>query len=476
MAAAASIDVPSVSAEPAQPGRSIFRKQGLGYVYEPMDTKGTPYGVRFRIGIVSRRYDSYSGDISVELTESGKHVYHARVVLANTRDREAMVKYLENNPVSRAKAFPWALLVETFCRTVLVKEAEGQPFMKLGGKRVEHAFKTDLIEKLWPATGVTTWYGKQGTGKGWFSIAAALAVMTGKGIGGLRTDGRPREVLYLDWEDSPEWLELRLQAVGAGMGLAPEEVPQIHYRQMFRPLAEDVEELAAYVEEHQVEAVIVDSMNMAMGESDGAMGTAGVKSLYRALRLLNVPVLIIDHIAAQSTDDEEAGKIAGKAFGSSMKMAWARAGWELTKEQAADSDEQLIAFSHTKHNHTRKYRPFAIRLQFEGGDFGPPDAVIFESADLADAEVVSKILSIPERLRAILKRGPSTVPVLAEAIGEPGKKGEDKVRNALNRGKGKWSVTLDDSRWALLSEPGAHQHVRVAQPTNGVVADADVMF
>jgi hypothetical protein len=67
----------------------------------------------------------------------------------------------------------------------------------------------------------------------------------------------------------------------------------------------------------------------------------------------------IDHVSAAGA----AEKLAGRPW-RYRKIMDARVAWELRKQQESEADDYTVALYHEKHNHTRKYAPVAIRLEF----------------------------------------------------------------------------------------------------------------
>lgn len=420
----------------AAPSNKV-RKVGLGYVWERPDKR-----VTFRADFIRESRDEFTAEIAVEsdLPGAAGLLHQARMNLSSTQGRTTAAKHLAGAGGYSDKE--WLKLVESFAVAVLRLERLGEPVVHAGN--LPSSGKTaDLIARLLPRGKPSIWFGPQGVGKGWLSVAACVCATTGVDLAGWDVEvARP---LYLDWEDSVETFNLRIQALACGLGV---RAPDIAYRKCRKSLLGDLHAILRAVAEEGATLVVVDSVGLAAGAGGDGRGYEQVAlQFFEALRLMEpATVLCIDHVAS---DQLKGGELAGKAIGSIYKMAEARAAWEIRAQQEAGAEETHLGFYHAKFNHTQKYPPMGFKLAFaptDPGDF--PAWVKIERADIADNESLRRNLPLHDQLRRLLLRGPLTVAELEAELEEPA----NKLRVYLDRGqKSGTYLKLPDGRWAVAA-------------------------
>jgi hypothetical protein len=116
----------------------------------------------------------------------------------------------------------------------------------------------------------------------------------------------------------------------------------------------------------------------------------------------------IDHVSAAGA----AEKLAGKAIGAYRKIMDARVAWELRKQQESEADDYTVALYHEKHNHTRKFAPVAIRLEFSNDPSGRPLAVRLLRTEIDEySELASRDgQGLKARLHRVMLNGPHAKP------------------------------------------------------------------
>ena len=420
-------------------GRRVadFWQEGLGYCYEPGGQ-----GILLRLDYLRERSDEYSGEITVESTLPGipPHLHQARLNISSTTARATLAKQLAELTPEELNLNAWRRVLEQFCVAVLRRERQGEPLLRIG--RLTGARRApDQIEKLLPAGKPTLWYGPYQSGKGWMATFAAVCVQTGTPLAGLRVG--QGDVLYLDWEDSAETLNERVQVVAAGLHL--EASPEIAYRRCKRTLVHDLHQLLHEAHDLTARLIIIDSVGPAAGAAGEIRSYEDVaRSFFDALRLFEpATLLLIDHVTGEASRDT---KIVGRPYGSVYKMAAVRCAWEVRAEREAGANTSSIGCYHTKYNHTMRYPPLGFRLEFGPSD--PGDSPLYVSLareDLRDT-AHEKNLSLVERISGALRRGALTTRDLAETLEE----GEPSLRTTLNRHVGKRFVRFQDGRWAML--------------------------
>jgi hypothetical protein len=434
-----------------------FRKEGLGYVFEPADLR-----VRLRVDYLRERGDDFTGEIVVENLGAGAHIHQARFNLVSTTTRAALAKHLAATTRDTDLAgVPWADLVETLSVSVLRHERRGAPF--LASNEIQPRPRArDLIQRLLPAGKVSMWYGPQGTGKGWLVMGAMVAASTGLPLAGWATD--TTRALYLDWEDDEWTFRERLEAVAMGYALDGliDSTPIVHYRHMRGPLARQLHTVLRFVDEQRIGLVVIDSVGLAAGATDDTGDYARVAlQFFDVLSYLSpATVLLVDHITG--ANQKEA--LAGKAFGSIYKMAEVRCAWEIRKEQEAGAEEQVVALYHTKHNHTPKYPAIGIRYEFSPTQDGEaPQWVSFGKADVRDSMELAKGLTKSERILAVLRRGPLDIVAICDLTDIK----DNEVRAYLSRHQRNDLVVKVNGAWALR-ERGATPRNKSVAPLRAV--------
>ncbi len=446
----------TTTASVAAPQPKPLRREGLSYVYEPPEL-----GIRLRLDYVVTSGASPRGELSIEkLKGPGRHIYSGAFAFGNIRDRVSMANYLtERTRESVGRSVNWLEIVEIFSSSVLKLERQGSAWHKTGGAYAPRTHKPPRISKLLPNDGRgTIWYGPAGTGKGWLAVYAAVCMTLGRPVLSCEVPS-PLRVAYLDWEDDQDTFDDRVTAICNGLDV---EIPELHYRQMKGSIARHVNELARYRDGEGIAVFLIDSAQKAIGVRDRTDWEADARLLFEAVKLLDPATsLIIDHVSGEHA--ATGGKLAGKAYGGYMKMAEASCAWEVRKEQGTDEDTQVLALYHTKHNKTRKYAAMGVRLVFASDAEGVAECVGVSRTDIRQSEELSKNLSLPERLDGLLAREAMATRDLAKAMSDLGRNAEDKIRNALNRGKKKRRyVQLPDGRWGLSAEQQAQQRPQLA--------------
>ena len=310
-----------------------FRREGLGYVYEPSGR-----GIRIAVDFINRHRDELTGEILVETTLPGvrPHLHQARFNLSSTTARTSLSRHLS----SRAKDIEWDGLLETFCASVLRAERKSNPIVKVGRKNYGPDLP-DTVEKILPAGMATQLFAPGKTGKGWVAWGIAVGVETGTSFAGFKC--QKGHVLYLDWEDNPKIANQRVQMVARGMGMR--EVPEIDLMSMNMPLRLSVNELARVIDENGYTMLIIDSAQKAIGSADFQSPETGAALMFEALRQLGdtLTILIIDHTTKV---DAKPGADDAMAYGSVMKTNWVRNVWQLKKDQEEGSKISQLGLYH----------------------------------------------------------------------------------------------------------------------------------
>jgi len=423
-----------------------FRREGLGYVFEPTDEAGASRGVRLRADYLKRRGDDFVVELVVEslLPGTGGLLHQGKHNLGSMTSNRDLAKYLSES-ITVLPAMSWRTLLLEFCASVLAAERKGQPFLKVGrlaGKATKQRY---LIEPLLAEGKFNMLYGPGGAGKGNIAVWSAVVVQAGAGEAcGMRV--QQCNVLYLDWEDDELTLNGRVQAIARGLDIEP---PEIHYRACRSDLRSQTEQIARYVATEHIGYVIVDSFEMACGVT-----AEGETYQHRALALLDAlrtcgefTTLLIDHV---SEEGRQQTKGIVKPYGSVFKLNEVRWAWMLQKEQAAGSRQLHAGLYHAKYNNAAPLAPIGLQI-----DFSEEDAVCLTREDLRESEELAGRMSTLDQIIEILKRGGRPQKELETLT----KAKENTVSQALSRGKRANLVTQLPSGIWVICDPHAREPV-----------------
>lgn len=215
-----------------------------------------------------------------------------------------------------------------------------------------------VVEPLLEHSGPTVLFAPGGTGKSLVSLVVALAVTTGSDLGLFpSTPSLEGPVAILDWEaDAAEQAD-RMRRLARGFGIkAPRDV---WYRRESAPLASSADRIAEQLAQRHVVMAVVDSKGMAAaGAPEAAEETI---RLFGAVRSLEVPTLVIDHVTKAGMREDPAKRMA---FGSVYTTNAARLTWSLSG--AWHTNKLSLRFDPGKVNNTRRPDPFGWQVVFDG--------------------------------------------------------------------------------------------------------------
>lgn len=412
-------------------GPEPFRRDGLGYVYEPEQIP-----VRLRVDYVKRHGDELRGEVKVTLRANNGHLHQANLNLSSTTARNTLAKHLDSvTRFSDGKPMlAWGPVVEAFCVGVMEAFRVGDPFVTIADIQPDEA-SAHLVQTVQPFGRPTLVYATGGTGKGWYSLRMAVSAATGIPFGDHKVI-RPVNVLILDWEERPQIISARLRMICKGLGIP---VPRnIRYRRFRGPLATQIHQVAAEMAAHREEFVIVDSVEKACGaggEGQGYQDRAGI--LFDALDLLgDVSILLIDHTAAPAAGRDLSQ--VSKAYGSTFKGNWAGLAFEMRVHQEPESSQSFVVLNAFKSNHGPKPKPIAFRYDWADDGFTLRS---WDANDLPD-EAVPR--TNEEKCYQALARGPSSNADLADEVGL------SKAVTRVTCHRSKRIMRLDKDTWTLV--------------------------
>ena len=368
------------------------------------------------------------GEIVVKTLLPGvaSHLHQAQLNLTSTSARRTLAKHLEE----RLPELDWGAIIEQACVLVLRAYREGEPVVAIRDvaprQGPRHRVGPILIEGH-----PNLIFGAGGMGKSLLAIYLGVLVSTGHHHNGLSP--MPGNVLYLDYETSPE--ELRERVLGIEAGLGEPGFSNIHYRFCVQPLCSEIEEIQRIVMEGEIEFVIIDSMGPACGSDPNS--PEAVISYFTALRSLRITSLTLDHVAKNSATPTP--------FGSVYKTNLSRNVFELRKQQEAGDDSMQLGLFHRKANFGKLLAPMGLAATFT------LTTIDFSPCAVRDIPQLAEGLSIRERIKDLLLADkPLTAKEIAEDLNVP----QTSVRVILNRCRGKDFVRLADDpepTWGVLA-------------------------
>lgn len=417
---------PEGAAEP------IVKKAGL--TYQMIDEA---IGTTWTLSRVRRRTDSLTGYMTVRTSLDIKTLDGKGILLVGSLNllgpkvREEFAKQLAlKTPDFKVD---WKEQIDFMAERVLAMEMAGEPIEEVGTEKVVKTAGAWAIKPLVPKGAPALFYGPGGSGKSRFALAAALSIQMGREILPGCPPAMKGNVLYLDWETDKDTVVERLQMICRGLKVDP---VKISYRRCIRPLADDAEELSAYIAAKQVVFMVVDSASAAIGRQ-GEYGDAneGTLKLFEAIRVIGIAAMIVDHVS--KAEMRMTGKVRGALpYGSIYRVNMARAAWEVRPvEMPTDDSTHVSSFHHTKANDSKLLSPFALRADFdeEQVTFGAFEGNLDEDEW---TEPMKKVVAVdvPKRIEDLMRK---SQPMSPGDIAGYLDVSSDTVRQALNRGAGK---------------------------------------
>lgn len=328
----------------------------------------------------------------------------------------------------------WTKWIESTCVLVLRRYREGQPVLLINSSTAVEHLKY-RINPIAAENKLSIMFGLGGIFKSTLLLLMAMLIATGESIAGLSaTRGR---VLFVDYEDSWDVAARRMKAIST---CHPQlKSADIRYLSHHEPIWNIVPTLLRRIQLDRIDFLVLDSLAAATG---GDASAEAATKASRALRMLNIGALVIAH-TPKSTEDHHESSIYGSVFFTNF----ARATWEVRKEQEIGSDSAVIGLFNRKNNLSRMHHPIGIRIQQNPES----SAIRFDSYDLSQTAELEKGLPVASRIRNFLERDGSlyTAKEIADAIEAP----LATVKVTLSRqNKVKWHSIGEgrDVKWATL--------------------------
>jgi len=383
------------------------------------------------------------GDLIAELTwyvisptAKYPHLHGAKQNLSSTREKASLARYLTER--TQGMELDWDTIVEQV--SVLVKRhyQEGEPFVKIGRQTEAKPHKYRL-DRLLEEGQITVLYGEGGSGKSYIALAAALSVQDAYEF--LNLDMEPGNVAYLDYETDEEEQNDRARRLTRGFNMTNLEFPEIHYRRMTQPIADDIGRIRRFVAQEKIALAVIDSLGLACGGEPESAEVA--LRMYGSLRQLGCTILGIHHISAAQA--EQRGK--RRPFGSVYHINIPRSIWEVRSTSETESNAFRVGLYHRKSNNGRLWKPMGYEFRFD------TEATFIRRTDIMDVRELAEGVSLADQIAAVLRHEAQSVFALAEELlpaASTPEKAQATIRTTLNRYKDRF-VRVGE-KWGLTAE------------------------
>lgn len=385
-------------------------------------------------GFVERR-----GDLTAEMTVRSTDpatkglVYQARFNLGAGNARKQVAEMLD-----KRLEYDWGGALEQLCYMALARWREGDPVIDL--RSADPSARRWLLRPYLEAGAPTVMFAYGGAGKSILALAMAYTVAAGSPRFVGSTDGKPRPVLYLDWETDAAEHSRRLRAMAAARrDNAP---PSVFYKRMTGSLPEAAPTIRKEIGRLRAALVVVDSLGYAGGAAPEEAQTA--IALFGALRTFGTSALCIHHrrktMGSKGSDPES-------LFGSAYYFNSARHVWQLQGAKDEGAESIAIAMIHAKSNNGRLQPRHGYTLRFANDADDMVTGITFRyQENLAAVPALADHATLKDRIAEELGGGAMTVDELCQAL--DAKKGTVQARISELRKEGK-VVSVLGSKWGL---------------------------
>lgn len=375
------------------------------------------HGVAMGLERLMESRDELRAEVTVESTLAGRVLGPVKLNILSSESQSRFAAACAKR-VNGLKPEMWHALVVQACAVVAKQYRAPTPTLDLS--QVDTSVEVEyLVPGLIPADETTTMYGDGESAKSLMALRVGASVALGQLLPWGARPTRTCPVLYLDWETNPRTVAGRLKRVALGMQTS---VPNMHYRQCFRSLHDELPNIREEVSKKRVGLVIVDSIGFAASGSLTEDETA--RSAMNALRQLSPATrLVVAHINASAARDERG---AARPFGSTFFWNGMRSGIELRRSEEGDNAESIeLGLYHRKANDGEHHKPIGVTVMFDGRT-GP---IAFWESNVNDTPDLAARTTLSSRLRAMLRKGAASTVDLAEQLDTP----VDTVSRTLRR-------------------------------------------
>ena len=417
----------SLDAEVDEGGSNLFRptinKKGT-----IIDISFVDVGLYFRAERISESLERISAEITVSMditSDRGvrrERILWSRASLLDDRSKDAFVQSLEHATEDKSlRPISYDEVTSEAFGCIISAHREGESVEELSDLSTSTGRVFHLRPLLLSKVPNLIW-AQGGSFKSYF--AQLCCVMTDRGYSdyGLSVKS-PAKALYLDWEESLDTFKRRILSIQRNLFPNP-ETSGILWKKMYQPFASSIEEISKIVRDRQVEFLVIDSMNPALGGM--SIDSQAVEKFFEALGVLNVTSLILDH-ANRSHESNASGTPA--IYGSAFKYNRSRMVYEIKKKQESLAGEIQVVLYHRKTNDFKIQSPRGFNIKFdmreveeegdtEGYKLDLIHSVKFTPLRLGDADdEFLKTQPLSEVARELVDaHGPTAIGELAESI------------------------------------------------------------
>jgi|TARA_R110000823_G_scaffold71749_11_gene165340 hypothetical protein len=367
---------------------------------------------------------SVTTQVTIETTDLGYLIGPVRYDTLSTSKTTELVRALD-----KREQRPWLEMLSAAARLVTFSVETTAEFVDLR-KSVRSPASRWAVKPITPALKPSVLYADGGSGKSTLAVAICMSVASGIEIVPGITPEVVGNAMYLDWESDEDDVLDMVDKIARGLGPrgplgellthADFDITYVSCGDNLSGMAEEVEKKA---EEHGTVFSVVDSAVPA--SSDDVNDVEAPKALFRALRQIGVPSLILAHVAKGQGDEK-------KPFGSAFWWNYSRSVWRMSSEQVPDADYITVGLEHRKANGFKLQPPMAIRV-----DHGA-DTIKFTSTSVMGMSKLASGLPVQYQISRLLSDGkPRTVSEIATELsdGSPKQVSSDSVDKALKRGE-----------------------------------------
>ena len=418
----------SLDAEVDGGGSNLFRptinKKGT-----IIDVSFVDIGLYFRAERISESLERISAEITVSMditSDRGvrrERILWSRASLLDDRSKDAFVQSLEHATEDKSlRPISYDEVTSEAFGCIISAHREGESVEELTNMSTATGRVFHLRPLLLSKVPNLIW-AQGGSFKSYF--AQLCCVMTDRGYSdfGMHVKS-PAKCLYLDYEESLDTFHRRIMAIQRGLGFPNPETSGILWKKMYQPFASSIEEISKIIRDRQIEFVVIDSMNPALGGM--SIDSQSVEKFFEALGVLNTTSLILDH-ANRSHESNASGTPA--IYGSAFKYNRSRMVYEIRKKQESLSGEIQVVLYHRKTNDFKIQSPRGFNIKFdmreveeegdtEGYKLDLIHSVKFTPLRLGDADdEFLKAQPLSEVARELVDaHGPTAIGELAESI------------------------------------------------------------
>ena len=365
---------------------------------------------------------SVTTQVTIESTDLGYLIGPVRYDTLSTSKTTELVRAL-----AKREERPWLEMLSAAARLVTFSVEASTEFIDLRKSQPSETSRW-AVKPLTPALKPSVLYADGGSGKSTLAVAICMSVASGiEIVPGIQPD-ITGNAMYLDWEsDEEDVLDMvnkiakGLGPVGPNGGYLTNEDFDLTYVPCQDNLSRMADEIEKKAEEDGCMFLVVDSAVPAA--SDDVNDVEAPKALFRALRQVGKPALILAHVSKED---------AKKPFGSAFWWNYARSVWRMSNEQLPDADYLTVGLEHRKANGFKLQAPLAIRI-----DHGS-DTIKFTRTSVMAMTQLAAGLPVPYQVERLLQDGKHrTIAEIVEELndGNTGKHvSHDAVSKALKRG------------------------------------------